>query len=149
MPVPAVMPPVPMPPIGTPVVPIAVRSPIVARSIISWAVIIAWVVGGTHEHMDTCLRFADRKKSSEKNDNENKEELSHKWIGSHFWTKHIRAYSRAFVPFQKEPARNQPARRSHSISRGSSAERGGSHNPSSLRLQQSPFEFAGLLNSYR
>ena len=51
--------------------------------------------------MDTCLRFADRKKSSEENDNENKEELSHKWIGSHFWTKHIRAYSRAFVPFRR------------------------------------------------
>jgi hypothetical protein len=73
MPVPAVMPPVPMPPVGACVIPIAVRSPIIARSIISSAVIIARSVPGTYEHLNSCFRFADGKKSSEENDSENKE----------------------------------------------------------------------------
>src|SRR5438093_5240412 len=44
---------------------------------------------------------------------------------------------------------NQPARCSNSMSCGSSADSGGSHKPSSSRLHQSPFEFAGSENSYR
>jgi hypothetical protein len=85
MPIPAVMPPVPVPPIGALVVPISVRSPIISRSIVSGAVVIAGSVSGTikggtgnsHRDMNLCLRFADRAKSSDENDSENKEQLSH------------------------------------------------------------------------
>jgi hypothetical protein len=82
------MPPVPVPPIGTPVVCIAVRAPIISWSVISRAIIIAWIIPGpivnrarnSDGNMDSCLRFADREKSPEKNYDENKEKLSHNWI---------------------------------------------------------------------
>jgi hypothetical protein len=82
--------PVPVPPIGTPVVPISRRSPIVPGSIISRAIIVTRIVSGaikvrnrdrdrdTEGKGKTRLRFADRQKSPEEYRSENKEELSHK-----------------------------------------------------------------------
>jgi hypothetical protein len=79
------MPPVPVAPIGTVVVPIPVRSPVISWSIVSWAIVIARIVPGaiingtrnTHGNMNCCFRFADRENSPDENHRENKEELSH------------------------------------------------------------------------
>jgi hypothetical protein len=76
------MSPVPVAPIGTVVVPIPVRSPV-----ISWAIVIARIVPGaiingtrnTHGNMNCCFRFADRENSPDENHRENKEELSHNY----------------------------------------------------------------------
>jgi hypothetical protein len=79
------MPPVPVAPIGTPVIPVSVRSPVISWSIVSWAIIITWIKawtiidrsGNTHGNMNSCLRFADPKKNPHENRCENKEKLSH------------------------------------------------------------------------
>jgi hypothetical protein len=89
VPIPAVMPPVPVPPIGTPIVPIPVRPPIISGSIVSRAVVIPGIVSGaikdgagnSHGDMNSCLRVVNREKSSDENDSQNKEELSHNSIG--------------------------------------------------------------------
>jgi hypothetical protein len=82
--------PVPVPPIGTPVVRISRRPPIVPRGIISRPVIGTRIVSGAgaiivrsrdrdrERKGKTRLRFADRQKSPDEYHNENKEELSHK-----------------------------------------------------------------------
>jgi hypothetical protein len=77
IPVPAVIPPVPVPPVGTAVVPIPVRSPVMSWSIVSGTII--GRTGNTHENMNSCLRFADRKKSPDDNHRENKKKLSHSY----------------------------------------------------------------------
>jgi hypothetical protein len=83
-----VRPPVSVAPIGTPVVPIPVRSPIIAGSIIPRAVVIAGIVSGTNKgrpgntdgNMNFCLRIANREKSSGENNSEHKEEFFHNCI---------------------------------------------------------------------
>jgi hypothetical protein len=81
-----------MPPIGTPVVPISRRPPIVPGGIISRPIIGTRIVSGAiivrsrdrdwdrdrERKGKTRLRFADRQKSPDEYHNENKEELSHK-----------------------------------------------------------------------
>jgi hypothetical protein len=82
------MPPIPVPPVRTPVVPVPGRTPIISGSIIPWAVVITGSIPraiidrsrNTHGKSNSSPRFADREKSSDENDNENKKKLPHNCI---------------------------------------------------------------------
>jgi hypothetical protein len=101
IPIPAVMPPVSVPPIRSAVVTISAGSPVVSRSIVPRAVIVAGSIAGAivrrtrDNHRNLRLGFAHCAESSGENNSQNKEELSHKQYGATFWTKGPDAYSPA------------------------------------------------------
>jgi hypothetical protein len=82
------MPPIPVPPVRSPVISIPVRPPIISGSIVPRAVIITGSIPrpvkdrarNTHGKSNSSPRFAHREKSSDENDNENQQELSHNSI---------------------------------------------------------------------
>jgi hypothetical protein len=86
--------PIPVAPVGMPVIHIPVRSPIVTRWVVPRTVVIprAIVVAGPivdrawkpDENVNAGLRMADREKSSNENCCENKKEFSHVFVSCFF-----------------------------------------------------------------
>jgi hypothetical protein len=93
IPVPAMMSPIPVVPIGLPVIDIPIRSPIVAgwvipRTVISRIIVIPGPIinraGKSDKNVNSGLRMADRYKSSTENCCENKKEFSHVVVSCFF-----------------------------------------------------------------
>jgi hypothetical protein len=112
---------VPVPPIRSPVITIPIRSPIISRSIVSRTVVVAGAISGAiirrtrHNHRNLRLRIAHRAKSSDQNDSENKEELSHNSVEQHFGRKgrilihrrHCFSFSRKRALIERGPSQTQ------------------------------------------